>query len=98
MGNSKRSLSQISFGVGLGQHHNQYHWVGHPTFLGSVHLSMIWGIPGVPGGYPGGSVVKHLLPNVGAAGDLGSIPGSRRSPGGGHGNPLQYSFLENPMD
>ena len=32
------------------------------------------------------------------AGDPGSIPGSRRSPGGGHGNPLQYSCLENPED
>ena len=32
------------------------------------------------------------------AGDPGSIPGWGRSPGGGHGNPLQYSFLENPMD
>ena len=32
------------------------------------------------------------------AGDVGSIPGSGRSPGGGHGNPLQYSCLENPMD
>ena len=32
------------------------------------------------------------------AGDLGLIPGSERSPGGGHGNPLQYSGLENPMD
>ena len=31
-------------------------------------------------------------------GDLGSIPGSGRSPGEGHGNPLQYSCLENPMD
>ena len=31
-------------------------------------------------------------------GDAGSIPGSRRSPGGGNGNPLQYSCLENPMD
>ena len=30
--------------------------------------------------------------------DAGSIPGSRRSPGGGHGNPLQYSYLDNPMD
>ena len=30
--------------------------------------------------------------------DMGSIPGSGRSPGGGHGNPLQYSVLENPMD
>ena len=32
------------------------------------------------------------------AGDMGSIPGSGRSPRGGHGNPLQYSFLKNPMD
>ena len=32
------------------------------------------------------------------AGDVGLIPGSGRSPGGGHGNPLQYSCLENPMD
>ena len=32
------------------------------------------------------------------AGDLGSIPGLGRSPGEGHGNPLQYSYLENPMD
>jgi len=30
--------------------------------------------------------------------DVGSIPGSGRCPGGGHGNPLQYSCLENPMD
>ena len=33
-----------------------------------------------------------------AAGDAGSAPSSGRSPGGGHGNPLQYSCLENPMD
>ena len=39
--------------------------------------------------------VKASAYNVG---DLGSIPGSGRSPGGGHGNPLQYSCLENPMD
>ena len=36
--------------------------------------------------------------SVGNAGDLGSIPGSGRSPGEGNGNPLQYSCLENPMD
>ena len=36
-------------------------------------------------------------PHAGAAGDVSSIPGSGRSPGG-HGNPLQYSYLENPMD
>ena len=36
--------------------------------------------------------------STGNAGDEGSIPGPGRSPGGGHGNPFQYSFLENPMD
>ena len=34
----------------------------------------------------------------GDAGDVGSITGSGRSPGGGHGDPLRYSCLENPMD
>ena len=47
-------------------------------------------------GFPGGSVVKKLLANAGDAGE--SIPGSGRSPEGGHGNPLQYSCLEKPMD
>ena len=46
-------------------------------------------------GFPGGSEVKALVCNVG---DLGSIPGLGRSPGEENGNPLQYSFLENPMD
>ena len=46
-------------------------------------------------GFPGGSEVKASACN---AGDLGSIPGSGRSPGEGNGNPLQYSCLENPMD
>ena len=44
---------------------------------------------------PGGSEVKASACNVG---DLGLIPGSRRSPGEGNGNPLKYSCLENPMD
>ena len=44
-------------------------------------------------GFPGGSDSKESTCNVG---DLGSIPGLGRSPGRGHGNPLQYSFLENP--
>ena len=43
-------------------------------------------------------VVKNLSAKAGDVRDLGSIPGSQRSPGGGHGNPLQYSCLENPMD
>ena len=46
-------------------------------------------------GFPGGSEVKAFASN---AGDLGSIPGSGRSPGEGNGNPLQYSCLENPLD
>ena len=41
---------------------------------------------------------KESTCNARATGDTGSIPGSGRSPGGGHGNPLQYSCLENPMD
>ena len=46
-------------------------------------------------GFPGGSEVKVPASN---AGNLGSIPGSGRSPREGNGNPLQYSCLENPMD
>ena len=46
----------------------------------------------------GGSVVKNLPAIVGDTGNLGSIPGLGRSPGGGNGNPLQYSFLGNSMD
>ena len=44
-------------------------------------------------GFPGGSDSKEAARN---AGDLGSIPRWGRSPGGGHGNPLQYSCLKNP--
>ena len=46
-------------------------------------------------GFRGGSVVKIPPAKVGY---VGSIPGWGRSPGGGHGNPLQYSCLENSMD
>ena len=46
-------------------------------------------------GFPGGSEGKESAYNTG---DLGSIPGSRRSPGVGNSNPLQYSCLENLMD
>ena len=44
-------------------------------------------------GFPGGSATKR---STYSAGDLGSIPGLERSPGGGNGNSLQYSCLENP--
>ena len=45
--------------------------------------------------FPGGSVVKNPPAN---AGDMGLIPGSRRYPGEGNGNPFQYSCLGNPVD
>ena len=43
-------------------------------------------------------MVKNWPVNAGGVRDSGLIPGSGRSPGGGHGNPLQHSCLENPMD
>ena len=43
-------------------------------------------------------VLKNLSANAGDVRDSGFIPGLGRSPGGGHGNPLQYSCWENPMD
>ena len=49
-------------------------------------------------GVPGSSVVKILPANSGDAGDLGSIPGWGRFPGGENGNPFQYFCLEKPMD
>ena len=53
------------------------------------------GLVNILKGFPGSSVVKNPPAN---AGDTGSIPVLGRSPGGGQGNPLQYSCLENLMD
>ena len=49
-------------------------------------------------GFPCGSVVKNPPANAGDVGDMGLIPGSRRSPGGRNGYPLQYSCLEKSVD
>ena len=54
----------------------------------------MFNFPGVEG-FPCGSAGKQSACN---AEDLGSIPGSGRSPGEGNGNPLRYLYLENPMD
>ena len=43
-------------------------------------------------------MVKNLLASAGVRRDMGLIPGLGRFPGGGNGNPLRYSWLENPMD
>ena len=72
-------------------------WFGPADFLLCKNVMALYGIH-----YhvliDGGSVVKNLPIKAGDAGDMGLIPGFGRSPGGGNGNPLQYSCLENPMD
>ena len=71
-------------------------WMAFPIFflpdltLANLY-SQVWGFPGV-------SVVKSPPTNAGDPRDSGSIPGSGRSLGGGNGNPLQYSCLEQSMD
>ena len=49
-------------------------------------------------GFPGCAVVKNPPANAGGIGVVGLIPWSGRSPGGENSNPLQYSYLKNPMD
>ena len=58
-------------------------------------LIKIFYLPNEFQGFPSNSAIKNPACN---AGDAGSVPGSGRTPGGENGNPLQYSFLENPMD
>ena len=60
---------------------------------GKIPVEPLEAIILLSGGFPGGSVVKNPLAN---AGDSGSIPGSRKSPGVGNSNPLQYFCLGNP--
>ena len=52
---------------------------------------MLWG-------FPAGSAVKDLPANAGDPRDAGSVPGLGRFPGEGNGNPLQYSYMESPID
>ena len=80
--------SEVSGSVWLlfGQH--TIHNLASCVFLFKDLLFPVWG-------FPSGSDGKVSAHNVG---DLGSIPGSGRSPGEGNGNPLQYSCLENPTD
>ena len=49
-------------------------------------------------GFPDGSAGKETACNAGDTGEAGSIPGLGRSPGGGNDDPLQCSYLKNPMD
>ena len=62
----------------------------------SLTLNLLLNTPQGALGFPGGISGKKNPPvNAGEVRDEGSIPGSERSPGGEHGSPLQYSFLEN---
>ena len=78
----------------LNRRHTALFCSAHVSSKALIHLDAAFGKDHCPG-FPGGSEVKASASNVG---DLGSIPGLRRSPGEGNGNPLQYSCLENPMD
>ena len=60
------------------------------SMLALVHLLLLC--------FSGGLVVKHLPTSARDAGDMGSVLGSRRSPGAGNSSPLQYSCLGNSMD
>ena len=60
-----------------------------------MKLKTIYLRPGTSHVVPG---VKNTPANAGDLRDVGSVRGLVRSPRGGHGNPLQYSYLENPMD
>ena len=71
------------------------HQAEFPVLYSSFPLVIHFTHSSVYVGFPGGSEVKAPACN---AGDLGSIPGSGRFPGEGNDNPLQYSYLENPMD
>ena len=58
----------------------------------------IYPYPISPWGFPDGLAGKESTCNAGDVRDVGSIPGLGRSPGGRNDNPLQYSYLKNPMD
>ena len=64
----------------------------------TVFISALFTIAKIWKGFPGGAVVKSLPADAGDAPGTSSIPGRRRSPGGGSGNPLQHSCLDKFMD
>ena len=76
-----------------------YTWIWCSAYTGPqtpVHILLHWGSAALASQMA--LVVKNLSANAVDIRNEGSIPGSGRSPGGGNGNPLQYSCLENPRD
>ena len=91
----KKGEGQFHTSNCVGQHekigpHRSFHTFPVPTLPKREYES--------PWGFPGGSVVRKPPTNVGATGDASLTPGLGRFPGGGNGNPLQYSCLGNPTD
>ena len=69
------------------------------TLICGHYCFFIWqGLKFKETGFPGGLVVKNLPASAGDTGDMGSIPGSGRSPGEGNGNPLQYFLPGKPHE
>ena len=68
------------------------------NIVGPNHVNILLGEGIKIIGFQGGTVVKNPPANAGDTGDVGLIPGLRRSLGGRNSNPLQYSCLGNPMD
>ena len=88
--------SDVNFYLSLPLVTKESTWIFHINRILQIHILMYLMkkfILFFSGGFPGGSVVKNPL-----VGDMGSIPGLRRSPGEGNGNSLQYPCLGNPMD
>ena len=75
-------------------------WLTRETVLEARREPRPWIQPvfGITGGFPGGAVVKTLPANAGDIRDVDLMAGLESSPGGGNGNPFQYSRLRNPMD
>ena len=91
---SQRFLISWSWGVNKKSLWNSL--TGHSWCLKTVILNHF--ITFFKMGFSGGAVAKNSPANAGDARDMGSIPGWGRSPGEGNGNPLQYSYLGNPID
>ena len=96
-GSKTEGKSQVATHADNGSHFFWLHWV-----LVAAHGLCSCVAPGLSClptcgnyGFPGGTVIKNLSANAGDAGSVSDLGGS---PGGGSGNPLQYSCLGNPMD
>ena len=92
------SIFYITFAIVSNVAMNVHIWL-YSFIVSCVFLHILWVYSfalqkTLKQGFPGDSVIKNLC-NAGAAGDMGSISWSGRSPGRGHGNPLQYSCLGN---